>query len=243
MPPGISLIRYSDHYYARYDAPPSVEVDAVLSSIAHRPHGSDAMLRAVEPDAIEERDAAMAEDLVAGNAEWFPDNGMSDADVRALLTASLGAGGTLAAACPAADAVTVFRDGRAADFGDVRADAPTRVRVGITNVGVRIRPDSARAIWELRWLNLTPIQGIDFGAEDEDAPEPPDEACADAEEELCTRVAAMASRARARAARIVDDAEAVRELADGLAALRGGAAWRARLAEVVGLLDADEEAF
>ena len=241
---GISLIRYSDHYYARYDAPPSLEVDAVLASIAHGPEGSDVMLRSVESEPVESRDQAMAADLVAGNPAWFPDNGMSDGDVRALLTPSLGAGGWLSVACRAADAVCVFRDGRATDFGEVRSDAlPARVRVGLVNPGVRIRHESAQAVWELRWLNLTPMQGIELRDDDEDAltTEPPDEACADAEDELASRVEALVSRARARAARVLDDAQSLRDLTEGLTALRGSAVWRARVDEGVALLAADED--
>lgn len=237
----MDLIRYSDHYFARYAAPVDVEVDALLVSLAHSASGTDVRLRAVEPAPVEARDAAMASDIVAGNAGWFPDNGMSDADVRALLSPTLGVGNAMVATVRIADAVTVFRDGRTLDFGDVRlTGAHVRVRARLANIGVRIYPDHARGVWELRWLNLTPLRMIAQDADLDDA-DPPEEVCVTCESELKVRAGAAQERARARAERMCADAADLVDAVEALAEVRGTAEWRARVEELTSAMEEEDD--
>ena len=237
----MDLIRYSDHYFARYAQPTEVEVDALLVSLAHSAGGTEVRLRSVEPVPLAERDVAMADDLVAGNAAWFPDNGLSDADVRARLSPTLGAGDAMAASVRFSDAVTVFRDGRSVDFGDVRPMPGQRVRARLANVGVRIHPDQARGAFELRWLNLTPMRMLqpDVDAEaDED--DPPEEVCVAFEDELRARASAALDRACAAAARLRDDADELVAAVEALPDIRGTAEWRARADELVAALESPQ---
>ena len=230
----MDIIRYSDHYLARYADPPTVEVDAVLVDIAHGPHGSDLRFRGIDAAAVQARDDALAEDIVSRNAAWFPDNGMSDAEVRALLRPSLGAAGAMTCTCRVADVLHVMRDGCEIDFANVREEAlPARVRVSLANIGARIRADTATGVWEPRWINLTPLAGVVFGGEDDDdAGVPPENACADAEEALREIVDEASARARATANRALAEAAAMDELLRSLPALRGTAEWRARVDEL-----------
>jgi len=228
----MDLIKYSDHYFARYVDPQDVEVDALLVALSHSATGTEVRLRAVDTAPIESRDGAMASDLVAGNASWFPDNGLSDAEVRARLTPSTGVGGAMVVVARAADKVTVFREGRTVDFGDVRvAGGHVRVRVRLVNVGVRIYAEQARGVWELRWLNLTPMRLV-VPRDDFDDADPPEEVCRACEVDLRARVGATLARVRAEAERACAEALARVDAVNALPALRGTAEWRARVEEL-----------
>lgn len=229
----MDIIRYSDHYLARYTDPPTIEVDATLVDISHGPTGSELRFRGVEVAPIQARDDALAQDIVTRNSAWFPDNGMSDTEVRALLRPSIGAAGALTCTCKIADALHIIRDGCEIDFADVRPESlPSRVRVSLANIGARIRADAATGVWEPRWINMTPILGIVYGGGEDETAEPPEDACADAEDALRELVDGVAARARAVANQAINEANAMDELLRSLPALRGTAEWGARVEEL-----------
>ena len=239
----MELSRCADHYVASHASHRTVALACTLLGFTAGERETAVVLEA-DADAlhqIADADRALAGDVGAHVATWFPGRGLTAADVVALMAPSC-PDGRLTAVAKAVHGVgvEVLAHGRRGDLEDLRrVEVPRRATATVAQSGALIYADHVRAEWLLTSLNLTPPPVFDEAdaLSGDDCTGPPASACGEMELTLVALAEAHLEAVRQEARRRTEDAEELLAMACKLSQTRGTPEWPARVAELSGLLE------